>query len=110
MTHDFKLYALLAILVSGAATFLTRLLPFALFKGKRSMPKKLKKIAEILPSAIIAVLLIYGMSSPLAKGISSSVAAIIALSVAILFHLKWHNTLLSMFSSTAAYMLLIKLL
>ncbi len=107
---NFYLYAFICILVSGAATFLTRLIPFLLFSGGRQMPPKLKKIADILPSAVIAVLVVYGISPRLCTLGSETVAALSALAITVLLHLWRGNTLLSMFSGTAAYMLLIRIL
>ena len=107
---NFYLYAFICILVSGAATFLTRLIPFVLFSGGRQMPEKLKKIADILPSAVIAVLVIYGLSPSLAALDLSTLSSFIALSLCVLVHLWRKNTLLSMFVGTGTYMLLIHIL
>lgn len=107
---NFYLYAFICIIISGAATFLTRLLPFLFFSGGRQMPPKLKKIADILPSAVIAVLVVYGVSPQLATLGSDTIAAISALALTVLLHLWRGNTLLSMFAGTAAYMVLIRVL
>lgn len=108
--NNFYLYAIICILVSGAATFLTRLIPFLLFSGGRQMPPKLKKIADILPSAVIAVLVVYGVSPQLCNIGTDTIAALSALALTVILHLWRGNTLLSMFSGTAAYMVLIRLL
>jgi len=104
---NFYLYALGAILVSGAATFLTRLLPFVLFGRGHQMPPKLKKLADILPSAVIAVLVVYGVSGQLTALDTSTLCALGALGITVALHLWKSNTLLSMFGGTAAYMLFI---
>lgn len=105
--NDFYIYAVICILVSGVATFLTRLIPFALFSGGRQMPPLLKKMAGILPSAVIAVLVIYGVSEPMASLDMRSVAALAALLLTVGLHVWRKNTLLSMFGGTAAYMLMV---
>ena len=107
---NFHLYAIGAILISGVATFLTRLLPFVLFGRGREMPPKLKKIADILPSAVIAVLVVYGVSPQLATLSTDTIAALSALALTVLLHLWRGNTLLSMFAGTTAYMVLIRIL
>ncbi len=106
MSENFYIYAIICIVVSGAATFLSRLIPFVLFSGGRQMPPKLKKIADILPSAVIAVLVVYGISPQLSGIGMETLAAIIALAVTVLLHLWRGNTLLSMFAGTGAYMLM----
>ncbi len=110
MTENFYTYALICILVSGAATFLTRLLPFLIFGHGRGMPPKLKKIADILPSAVIAVLVVYGISPQICALDLSTLAAICALCITVVLHLWKGNTLLSMFAGTASYMLFINLI
>ncbi len=103
-------YAIICILISGVATFLTRLIPFVVFGGGKGMPPKLKKIADILPSAIIAVLVIYGISGQLTALDMSTFAALGALLITVALHLWKGNTLLSMFAGTASYMLFVYLI
>ena len=107
MSREFLLYAAVCILVNGAATFLTRLAPFALFSGKRRMPSSLRRMANILPSAIIAVLVIYGISPQLSQISTDTISALVALVLTVLVHLWRSNTLLSMFVGTGTYMLLV---
>ncbi len=106
-TDNFYTYALVCIFVSGAATFLTRLIPFVLFGRGHEMPPKLKKIADVLPSAVIAVLVVYGISPQLTALSAETVAAIAALALTVGLHLWKNNTLLSMFCATAAYMTMV---
>ena len=47
-----------AIVLSAAITFGLRALPFLIFSGERKMPDWLQKLGEMLPSAIMAVLII----------------------------------------------------
>lgn len=110
MSREFMLYAIICIFVNGAATFLTRLAPFALFSGKRQMPEKLKRMASILPSAIIAVLVVYGISPQLSQISTDTLSAVLALALTVAVHLWKSNTLLSMFVGTGTYMLLVHLM
>ena len=104
---NFHLYAIGAILISGVATFLTRLLPFVLFGRGREMPPKLKKLADVLPSAVIAVLVVYGVSGQLTALDETTLCALGALAITVGLHLWKGNTLLSMFGGTAAYRLFV---
>lgn len=52
-------YIILAIAVSAAVTFALRALPFAAFRGDRAMPAWLERLGRTLPSAIMAVLVVY---------------------------------------------------
>ena len=110
MTESFYLYALACILVSAVATALTRFLPFILFSGKREMPHALRRIADVLPSAVIAVLVVYGVSPQLSSPSADTVFALISLALTVGVHLWRRNTLFSMFVGTVSYMLMINLL
>ena len=57
-------HSILLIAIASGITFLIRALPFLVFK-KRQMPAFIKEIADKLPPAIIAVLVIYCLKSPL---------------------------------------------
>ena len=97
-------YILLAILCSGLVTFSLRALPFAVFSGKRSMPAWLGQLGVILPSSIMAVLIVYCLkgvpSDPIGIGVPSALAVLI---VAVSY--KWKpSTFLSIILGTAVYM------
>ena len=102
-------YLLLAVLVCGACTFLIRLIPFALFGGKREMPPSVRRLAMRMPAAIIAVLVVYCL-----KGLPESDAANIAVTLlsvlaVVILHLWRKNTLLSIAGGTILYMLLLRI-
>ena len=102
--------ALAAIPIAAVCTFLLRALPFVAFAGERKMPLWLERLGGKLPAAIMAVLVIYCLkaarTNPLGTGIRQLIAAAV---VAVSY--KWrHNTLLSIFLGTAAYMLLLRFL
>ena len=56
-------HSILLIAIASGITFLIRAFPFLVFK-KRQMPAFLKEIADKLPPAIIAVLVIYCLKGP----------------------------------------------
>jgi branched-subunit amino acid transport protein AzlD len=105
-----SLYVVLAIFISALITFSLRALPFLLFSGDRRMPDWLSRLGAVLPSAIMAVLIVYCLkgvkSDIIGTGIPSAIAVLV---VALSF--KWkHNTSLSILSGTAVYMLLLRVL
>lgn len=105
-----SLYVVLAIFISALITFSLRALPFLLFSGDRRMPDWLSRLGVVLPSAIMAVLIVYCLkgvkSDIIGTGIPSAIAVLV---VALSF--KWkHNTFLSILSGTAVYMLLLRVL
>lgn len=96
----------ITILISAVITFLIRALPFIFFNGSRQMPEKVKKLGEVLPSAIMAVLIVYCLKD---SEISSNLLCKLVAVVAVAITYKWkHNTLISILIGTLCYMLLIR--
>ncbi len=96
----------ITILISAVITFLIRALPFIFFNGSRQMPEKVRKLGEVLPSAIMAVLIVYCLKdSEISSNLLCKLVAVVA--VAITYKQK-HNTLISILIGTLCYMLLIR--
>jgi len=102
------LYALLAVLICAACTFLLRLAPFALFSGKRGMPAALSAIAQKLPAAIIAVLVVYCLRGIPAAQTGETAITAVSVAAVVALHLWKRNTLLSIAGGTALYMILLR--
>ena len=111
------------ILVGVAAiiTFLLRAFPFIIFGGKKQMPEKVKRIADYLPVAIMAVLVIYCIKNEILglwnyiisadfTGIKGFGAAMVGVISTAVMHLWKRKTLLSIVIGTAIYMILIRVL
>ncbi len=96
-----------AIVLSAVITFGLRALPFLIFSGERKMPDWLQKLGEMLPSAIMAVLIIYCLKDAPSDFAGTGIQKLLAvLVVAVSYHFK-RSTFLSIFLGTAAYMLLL---
>lgn len=52
-------YGICIMAVVAFVTVFTRVLPFALFGGKKGMPKMIGYLGRVLPAAIIAALVVY---------------------------------------------------
>ena len=100
--------AIASIAVMAVVTFLTRALPFLLFDRGDHPPKLVLYLGQVLPPAIIAMLIIYCL-----KGISFAspagwVPSLLAGGAAVLLHLWKGNDLLSIFGATVLYMVLVQ--
>ena len=100
--------ALASIAVMAAVTFLTRALPFLLFDRGEHPPRIVLYLGQVLPPAIIAMLIVYclkgvGFSSP--AGWVPSLAACLT---AVILHLWKKNDLISIFGATVLYMVLVQ--
>lgn len=100
--------AIASIAVMAVVTFLTRALPFLLFDRGDHPPKLILYLGQVLPPAIIAMLIVYCL-----KGISFAspagwVPSLLAGGAAVLLHLWKGNDLLSIFGATVLYMVLVQ--
>lgn len=86
--------SVLIVAVAAAATFLTRVIPFAAF-GKRKIPQTVDYLGRILPPAIIATLVVYCLRNVDFISGYHGAAEIIAVAVICVLHLWRRNTLLS---------------
>lgn len=96
--------ALIAIFVSAVITFALRA-PFLVFQEGKELPDQIKRLGMVLPSSIMAVLIVYCLKDVgddfMADGLWNWIAQrITAVSY------KWkHNTLISILLGTVSYML-----
>ena len=101
-------YILLAIVMSALITFGLRALPFVLFRGGRSMPEWMQRLGQILPSAIMAVLIVYCLKGAKSNPIGIGLPGIIAVAVVVASYKRKHNTFISIIVGTAAYMIMLR--
>ncbi len=105
---SFTTYSIIAIAVAAICTFATRLVPFALFGGKKEVPSVITYLGKVLPPAIIATLIIYCVRSVDFTASPHGAAEIIAIVVTALLHIWKKNTLISIGGGTILYMILVQ--
>lgn len=101
-------HALASIAVMAGVTFLTRVLPFLLFDRGEHPPKLVLYLGQVLPPAIIAMLIVYCLRGTSFAQPAGWVPALLASAAAVLLHLWKGNDLLSIFGATGLYMLLVQ--
>lgn len=102
------LHSILMIALIALVTAALRFLPFLIFGENRKTPPLVTYLGQVLPCAIMGMLVIYCL-----KGVSFSAAPfgipeIIGCAVVILLHIWKRNTLLSIGAGTICYMLLVQ--
>jgi branched-subunit amino acid transport protein AzlD len=102
-------YALTVIAVVAAMTFATRALPFALFGGKRPAPKFVAYLGRALPPAVIAMLIVYCLKDVHFASAPFGLPEIVAVAAVVILQVWKRNSLVSIFSGTAVYMLAVQL-
>ena len=96
----------LVIAIAAVCTILTRALPFILFGKKRQVPPWVSYIGGILPSAVMATLLVYCLRQISFASPSLWMHEIIAVAVTAVVHVWRRNTLLSIGVGTVVFMVL----
>lgn len=101
LTHSLALVAVMVIVNA-----LSRCLPFWVFS--KGVPKPVVYLGKVLPSAIMAMLVVYCLRNMTFLEAPYGAAEVIAVIVVVLIH-KWrHSTMLSLIGGTACYMLLVQ--
>ncbi len=96
-----------AIGISAVITFFLRALPFLAFRNGRKMPKRIERLGKDLPSAIMAVLIVYCLKDIGSDYVRIGIPKITAVTVTAASYRWKHNTLLSIFAGTLCYMLML---
>ena len=104
MEHTIALIGVVAL-----CTLFTRALPFWMFGGKKELPQTVKYLGNVLPPAIMVILVIYCLKSVNIFTGNRGLPEFISIGLVVLLHLWKKNTLLSIGGGTVCYMLLVQL-
>lgn len=94
--------------VAAVCTFLTRAAPFVVFGGKREVPRLLRYLGQVLPPAVMAVLIVYCLRGVRPGAYPHGLPELLSIAVVAALHLWKRNNLLSIGLGTACYMLLVQ--
>ncbi len=97
----------IAAVVLGTLT--TRFLPFILFPAGKPTPSYIRYLGRVLPSAAIALLVVYCFKDVSLLSGSHGLPELIGASAVVGMHLYKRQMLLSIASGTIIYMLLVQL-
>lgn len=100
--------AVASILVMAGVTFLTRLAPFALFGRGGKPPRVVTYLGQVLPPAVIAMLIIYCIRNIDLFSGSHGLPELLCVAVVAILHVWKGNNLLSIFGGTILYMVLVQ--
>lgn len=104
----FDIHAAGVIAVASIVTMLIRAFPFAVFGGDKKRPAVIDYLADVLPYAIMGMLVVYYLKNVSLVTAPHGLSELIACVLVVLLHLWKRNTLLSIIAGTAAYMFLIQ--
>ena len=97
-----------SIAVMALVTFLTRALPFLLFDRGDHPPRIVLYLGQVLPPAIIAMLIVYCLKGVSFASPAGWLPSLLAGLTALLLHLWKKNDLISIFGATVLYMVLVQ--
>ena len=103
---DFHSAALIA--VCAAVTMLLRFLPFLIFGEGRKTPPLLAHLGQVLPFAIMGMLVVYCLKDVSLVSAPFGIPEFIGCAAVVLLHVWKRSTLLSIGAGTLIYMLLVQ--
>ena len=101
-------HAVVLVLVVAFFTLLTRAFPFIVLGGKREVPPMVKYLGNVLPPAIMMILVVYCLKNINFLMGSRGIPELLAIAAVVLLHLWRRNTLLSIGVGTVLYMILVQ--
>lgn len=107
--HNDALYPILMIAVAALVTWLTRAIPFLVF-GKRQLPGMVVYLGEVLPPAIMVILVVYCLRNISFTTPPYGLAELAACGSVFLAHKLLKNMYVSIILGTVCYMLLLRVL
>ena len=102
------LHSGLIIAVIALVTAALRFLPFLIFGENRKTPPLISYLGQVLPYAIMGMLVVYCLMGISVTSFPFGLPEIIGCAVVTLLHIWKRNTLLSIGAGTVCYMLLVQ--
>ena len=98
----------ISIFIMAAVTFFTRAFPFLLFRPGQQIPAMIRYLGDVLPMAMMAMLVVYSLRNVAWFHAGGGIAEILALTLTAFVHHFRQNTLFSIASGTVFYMFLVQ--
>lgn len=98
------------IAVVALCTFLTRALPFLIFKNANQLPHSVIYLGKVLPMAIMLCLIVYCIRESAFFVYPYGLPQIISIACVICLHLWKRNNMISIIGGTLLYMLFVQVI
>ena len=105
----FDTHAAALVGVIALVTIFLRFLPFLIFRNRTS-PAFITYLGKVLPFAIMGMLVVYCLRNTSFSAMPFGIPEIISVALVVVLHVWKKNTLLSIISGTACYMILVQLI
>ncbi len=90
-------------------TLMTRFLPFLLFPAGKPVPKYVRYLGKVLPSAVFGLLVVYCLKGVSVLTGNHGIPELISIVFVVVLHLWKRQMLISIAGGTFCYMLLVQL-
>ena len=104
------MHDILLIAVAAVVTAATRFIPFLIFRKKDSTPAIVTYLGQVLPCAIMGMLVVYCMKDVPFLSAPYGAPEIIGCVIVAALHIWKRNSLLSIGVGTVCYMLMVQLI
>ena len=104
------MHDLILIAVMTLVTMATRFLPFLIFGEKKETPPLITYLGQVLPFAIMGMLVVYCLKDVAFFSVPFGAPEIIGCAIVAVLHLWKRNSLLSIGVGTVCYMLMVQLI
>ena len=103
-------HAIVVLIVMGAVTLATRILPVLIFGRGEKVPDYIMYLGRVVPYTAMGLLIVYCLKDISISDAPHGIPELIALAIVSGSYLWKRNTILSVVVGTAAYMLMIQML
>ena len=103
------MHDVLLIVVAVLVTAATRFIPFLIFRKKESTPAIITYLGQVLPCAIMGMLVVYCLKDIQLLSTPFGVPELIGCAVVAVLHIWKRNSILSIGVGTVCYMILVQL-
>ena len=103
-----KMHSAVLVAVIALVTAALRFIPFAVFGKGRETPKVITYLGEVLPYAIMGMLVVFCLKGVSLTSAPYGIPELIGCAAVAGLHLWKRNTLLSIVGGTVCYMLLVQ--
>ena len=95
--------SLLIIAIAAVCTFLTRALPFMIFKNAEALPRKIVYLGNVLPMAIMLCLIVYCVRNTSFFQYPYGLPELLGIGSVVLLHVWKRNNMISITAIFAAF-------
>ena len=103
------MHDVLLIVVAVLVTAATRFIPFLIFRKKESTPAIITYLGQVLPCAIMGMLVVYCLKDIQLLSTPFGLPELIGCAIVAVLHIWKRNSLLSIGVGTVCYMILVQL-